>query len=124
MVRFLIELGHFTRFAGASIASLTSVFKHFQLFCVQLFQLLRAGLAMSAIGGFGLGLVVWMHLGKILAEFEGSSILPTVLMVAVVREFAPTLVGLIAATRLAAGMTSELAGMVVTEQLMAGLKWR
>jgi phospholipid/cholesterol/gamma-HCH transport system permease protein len=76
-------------------------------------------LVMVLVIGLSLGVVAWMHLGGVLRRFEIENLLPALLMLAVVVEFGPVSVGLIAAARLAAGIAAELAAMKVTEQLDA-----
>lgn len=69
--------------------------------------------------GVSLGLVAWMHVGAILHRFDSEQLLPTLLAVAVVLEFGPVSVGLLASSRLAAGLAAETAAMKATEQIDA-----
>jgi len=86
---------------------------------VPLWNFLRDALPLTLAAGLAVGAVVWLHGHRVVSRFEAEGILPGVLMLAVVSEFGPLAVGLIAATRLASGITAELGTMVATEQIDA-----
>jgi phospholipid/cholesterol/gamma-HCH transport system permease protein len=86
---------------------------------VPLWGFLRDALPLTLAAGLAVGAVVWLHGHRVTSRFEADGLLPGVLMLAVVSEFGPLAVGLIAATRLASGITAELGTMVATEQVDA-----
>src|SRR5262249_35711173 len=66
-----------------------------------------------------LGVVVWLHLHRVLARFSAEQYLPQALALALVLEFAPTGAGLIVAGRSGASLGAELGSMRLTEQIDA-----
>lgn len=77
------------------------------------------GAGLAIVLGMCIGIVAWLHAGKMLNRFEASAWMPTVLMTSVVLEFGPISVGLILASRLAAGLAAEIGAMAVSEQVEA-----
>lgn len=84
-----------------------------------LYEVLFGTLPMAAVAGLALGLVAWLHLHQLLAQFQSIEVLPSTLALTVVWEFGPVAAGLMAAARLGAGWAAELAALKVTEQVDA-----
>lgn len=76
-------------------------------------------LALVAITGFILGLVLTLQTRPTLTEFGAVSWMPYMVSVSIVRELGPMITALICAGRIASGMGAELGSMRVTEQIDA-----
>src|SRR5207244_436655 len=85
----------------------------------QLFAALLGALPLATVAGLALGLVIWLHLHRVLGRFGAAAVLPEALALAVVLEFAPTGAGLIVAGRSGASLGAELGSMRLTEQIDA-----
>ena len=119
MLSILDRIGRFSLFAAHVAWVVPRSLLRPSLILIQLARFTIGSLPVVLIIGFSLGLVTWMHLGQLLARFESQTLLPSVLMVAVVLEFGPVSVGLLAASRLAAGLAAELSAMNTSEQIDA-----
>lgn len=115
----LTNCGDFVRFFLAVIRRLPAAATRPALVLQQAARAVGSAAPLAAMVGFCLGAVAWLHAGLMLKRFEASAWLPTVLMTAVVLEFGPIAVGLLAASRLASGLAAELAAMKATEQIDA-----
>lgn len=118
-MKALTDAGEFTRFCIAVLSQIPWSAASPKLSLRQAAQVVGNAAPLAALIGFCLGAVAWLHAGMMLKRFEASAWLPTVLMTAVVVEFGPIAVGLLAASRLASGMAAELGAMTVTEQVDA-----
>lgn len=78
-----------------------------------------ASLPIILVAGLSIGLVTWLQTRRSLATYGLEGSLPGVLLVAVVIETGPILVGLLLAGRIGAGLAAELGSMALTEQLEA-----
>lgn len=119
MLSALEQIGHFTVFSLRVIADLAFQLVRPRATLAQCARFVVGMLPIVLIIGVSMGLVAWMHVGAILHRFDSEQLLPTLLMVAVVLEFGPVSVGLLAASRLAAGLAAEIAAMKATEQVDA-----
>ena len=81
----------------------------------QLFDILLGALPLASVAGLALGIVIWLHLHRVLERFGAAAVLPEALALAVVLEFAPTGAGLIVAGRSGASLGAELGAMRLTE---------
>src|ERR1700756_1485768 len=76
-------------------------------------------LALVAITGLIMGLVLTIQSRPTLAEFGAESRLPAMVAVSIVREIGPVITALIFAGKVGSGIGAELASMKVTEQIDA-----
>jgi phospholipid/cholesterol/gamma-HCH transport system permease protein len=76
-------------------------------------------LALVAAAGASVGLVTWLQLHRLMAEYGFEANLPSVLAAAVLVETGPILASLLVAGRLGAGLAAELGSMNLTEEVDA-----
>jgi phospholipid/cholesterol/gamma-HCH transport system permease protein len=115
----LESLGRYAHFAARSLlAALLAVLRPVDLL-TQLFHILLGALPLGCVAGLALGVVVWLHLHRVLERFGAEKLLPEALALALVLEFAPTGAGLIVAGRSGASLGAELGSMRLTEQIDA-----
>ncbi|MGQ0828576.1 MAG: MlaE family ABC transporter permease [Bacteroidota bacterium] len=76
-------------------------------------------IALVAITGFIMGLVLTIQSGPTLREFGAEAWLPAMVAVSIVREIGPVVTALISAGKVGSGIGAELASMKVTEQIDA-----
>jgi phospholipid/cholesterol/gamma-HCH transport system permease protein len=119
MLSLLEHLGRYLVFAArALIAAPAALFRPREL-ARQLYDVLLGALPLATVTGLALGVVIWLHLHRVLERFGATAVLPQALALAVVLEFAPTGAGLIVAGRSGASLGAELGSMRLTEQLDA-----
>src|SRR5437763_14319660 len=116
---FLASVGQFTHFAGRALLALPHALRYPRELGRQLHGMLLGALPLGLVAGLALGVVVWLHLHRVLARFDAAQYLPQALALAVVLEFAPTGAGLIVAGRSGASLGAELRSMRLTEQVDA-----
>jgi phospholipid/cholesterol/gamma-HCH transport system permease protein len=119
MVRLLQALGHYIFFASRALAATPLALRRPREVGRQLFAVLLGALPLGSAAGLALGLVIWLHLHRVLDRFGAAQYLPQAVALAVVLEFAPTGAGLIVAGRSGASLGAELGAMRLTEQLDA-----
>ena len=85
----------------------------------QLYEVGWRSLPLIAVAGFAVGIVLSMHTRASLERFGAEALIPAALMLALVRETGPLVVGLLVAGRVGAGFGAELGAMKVTEQIDA-----
>src|ERR1700730_16141011 len=119
MLDWLASAGCFAQFAVRALLALPIALARPRELMTQLFHILLGALPLGAIAGAALGMVIWMHLHRVLVRFEAAQYLPQALALAVVLEFAPTGAGLIVAGRSGASLGAELGSMRLTEQIDA-----
>lgn len=116
---FLAGIGDFAAFAcRALLTTPTALRRPGELFR-QLYHILLGALPLGLVAGLALGVVIWLHLHRVLDRFDAAQYLPQALALAVVLEFAPTGAGLIVAGRSGASLGAELGSMRLTEQIDA-----
>ncbi|MGL5094579.1 MAG: MlaE family ABC transporter permease, partial [Planctomycetia bacterium] len=113
------SFGRFVAFSFAATLALPAALLRPLPLLVQIERFIGGATPIALVVGAAVGLVAWMHLGGLLARFDGAVLLPTVLLLAVATEFGPVSVGLVAASRLSSGVAAELAAMNNDEQLDA-----
>jgi phospholipid/cholesterol/gamma-HCH transport system permease protein len=86
---------------------------------IQLFHILLGALPLGTVAGLAIGVVIWLHLHRVLERFGAQQYLPQFLALALALEFAPTGAGLIVAGRSGASLGAELGSMRLTEQIDA-----
>lgn len=91
--------------------------RHWPLFIKQLYNLGVRSLPIIVIAGFFIGAVLSIQGYSILVRFKGESFLGTMVVMAILRELAPVVTGLLYAGRAGSSLTAEIALMKSTEQL-------
>ncbi len=77
------------------------------------------GLPVVASAGASVGLVTWLQVRRLLADYGAEANLPSVLAAAVLVETGPVLASLLVAGRMGAGLGAELGSMTMTEEIEA-----
>jgi phospholipid/cholesterol/gamma-HCH transport system permease protein len=85
----------------------------------QLYDIGSRSVALIAISGLAVGIVMSMHTRSSLERFGAEAMIPTVLALALTRETSPLITGLLVSGRVGAGIGAELGGMRVSEQIDA-----
>ncbi len=119
MLDFLEQAGRYSQFALRVLVALPHALRRPGELLQQLRQTLLGALPLGIVAGLALGVVVWLHLHRVLARFAAEQYLPQALALALVLEFAPTGAGLIVAGRSGASLGAELGSMRLTEQVDA-----
>jgi len=76
-------------------------------------------LPLVALAGAAIGVVLSMHTRDSLIRFGAKSMLPTIIILSIVKESGPIITALVVSGRVAAGIGAELGSMKVTEQIDA-----
>jgi phospholipid/cholesterol/gamma-HCH transport system permease protein len=119
MLTLLENLGHYCHFAARCLVAAPAGFRRPRELASALFDVLIGALPLATVTGLALGVVIWLHLHRVLERFGAAAGLPQALALAVVLEFAPTGAGLIVAGRSGASLGAELGSMRLTEQIDA-----
>ena len=119
MFAWLESLGRYAHFAVRALLGLPSALARPREVVGQLYHILLGALPLGIVAGVALGVVIWLHLHRILDRFGAAQYLPQALALAVVLEFAPTGAGLIMAGRTGASLGAEIGSMRLTEQVDA-----
>ncbi len=88
-------------------------------FVRQLDEIGSKSLPLIALAGAATGVVLSLHTRDSLARFGAKSILPTLLVISLVKEIGPIISALVMSGRVGAGIGAELGSMKVTEQIDA-----
>lgn len=87
-----------------------------------LFQMVKIGIdsiPIAITSAFFIGMVFAVQIGTEFLKFGAAKFIGGVMGIAIARELAPALTGIVIASRIAAAMTAEIGTMKVTEQLDA-----
>ena len=76
-------------------------------------------LLLVSLAGAAIGVVLSLETSASLSRFGAESVLPSVIIVSIIREMGPIITGLIVCGRVGAGIGAELGSMKVTEQIDA-----
>ena len=115
----LASAGHAVAFAGRAILEMFRPPFEIKETARQLYEVGWRSLPLIAVAGFAVGIVLSMHTRASLERFGAEALIPAALMLALVRETGPLVVGLLVAGRVGAGFGAELGAMKVTEQIDA-----
>ena len=116
---FFDEIGHVSAFAGRFFKEALAPPYELNEFLKQSFLAGYKSLPLVGITSFIMGLVFTIQTRPTLAKFGAESWLPGMVAVAMIREIAPVITGLICAGKVGSGIGAELASMRVTEQIDA-----
>jgi phospholipid/cholesterol/gamma-HCH transport system permease protein len=76
-------------------------------------------LPLVALAGAAIGAVLSMHMRDSMAQFGAKSMLPTLIILSLIKETGPIITALVVSGRVGAGIGAELGSMKVTEQIDA-----
>ncbi len=117
--QFFWELADTTRFSGRVIRETFRGRYEWAEFFRQCYMTGMKTLGLISITAFIMGLVLTMQTRPVLEDLGASAWLPGVIMVAIIREIAPVITGLIFAGKVGSGIGAELGSMRVTDQIDA-----
>ncbi len=109
-LRFLVE---------ATAGAVVSIRRRPGAILTQFERVALGSLPLVAAAGASVGLVTWLQLRRLMAEYGFESNLPSVLAAAILVETGPILASLLVAGRLGAGLAAELGSMSLTEEVDA-----
>jgi phospholipid/cholesterol/gamma-HCH transport system permease protein len=121
--RFVIDglaaVGRLAKFAGSAISHIVSPPLYFGRFAEQLMTMGYFSLPVVGLTAFftGAALAQQIYVGG--SRFNAESAVPSIVVIAIVRELGPVLGGLMVAGRVSSAMAAELGTMRVTEQIDA-----
>lgn len=118
----LATIGRFARFSTRVLAAMPGIALYRlrrQETVIQVDVVGVGALPITHVTGFISGLLLGLQTRVSLEQFGITSLFSQMLTLALVREVGPTFVALVAGSRAAAGITSELATMSVTQQIDA-----
>lgn len=118
---WLETAGDFAAFAARAVPVTALGMKHPRRIVRALYHVLVGVLPLGLATGAAMGVVIWLHLHRMLARFGSgnTALLPQALGLAVVLEFAPVAAGLLVVSRSGAGIAAEIGSMRLTEQIDA-----
>jgi phospholipid/cholesterol/gamma-HCH transport system permease protein len=119
LASFFEWFGELGMFCGRLFrAALTPPFEGRELIR-QLDEVGSKSLLLVSLAGAAIGVVLSLETSASLSRFGAKSMLPSVIMISLVRESGPIITGLIVCGRVGAGIGAELGSMKVTEQIDA-----
>jgi phospholipid/cholesterol/gamma-HCH transport system permease protein len=110
------ELGAFC--ARLARAAVTPPFEGRELLR-QMDEIGARSLPLVALAGSAIGVVLSLHTRDSLARFGAKSLLPTLIILSLIKETGPIITALVVSGRVGAGIGAELGSMKVTEQIDA-----
>ncbi len=114
-----IDLGELAIFTGKVIRQFVSPpFENRELI-KQAYAIGNKSLALVAVTGLIMGLVLTMQTQPTLVQFGVQSLIPGMVAVSMFREVGPVVTGLICAGKISSGIAAEIGAMKVTEQIDA-----
>lgn len=116
---FFIELALMYRFTIKFFKQAFVPAYEFKELINQCFKIGYKSLALVAVTGFIMGLVLTIQARPTLSEFGAESWLPAMVSVSLIREIGPVITALICAGKVGSSIGAELASMKVTEQIDA-----
>lgn len=119
VIGFLRDMGELTELLFLSFAALFSGKVHSRLIFEQMVKIGIDSLPIALTSAFFVGMVFAMQVGTEFVKFGASKFIGGVMAIAVARELAPALTGIVIASRVAAAIAAELGTMNVTEQIDA-----
>ena len=118
-VRFFEWFGQLTLFCARVVRSAMTPPWEFREFIRQCDSVGSMSLPLVALAGAATGVVMSLQMQQSLVQFGARSLLPAVIVFAIVRETGPVITGLVVSGRVGAGIGAELGAMKVTEQIDA-----
>src|SRR5687767_9412352 len=119
IIAFFEWFGDFGSFcARVTKAAVTPPFEGREL-VRQLDEIGSKSLPLVALAGAAVGVVISLHTRDSLVSFGAKSLLPTLLVLSIIKESGPIITALVVSGRVGAGIGAELGAMKVTEQIDA-----
>jgi len=106
-------------FLWATILSLPSIMREFQLFIKQTYSVGVLSMQLIVVSGLTVGMVLGLQGYNTLVDFGAEESLGQMVALSLVREMGPVLTALLFAGRAGSALTAEIGLMKVTEQLPA-----
>ncbi len=120
LVRRLEGFGRFVGFAAEVFVAIPrTLFRRPVEVLLQFERVAWGGLPVVVAAGTSVGLVTWLQVRRLLAQYGAEENLPSVLSAAVLVETGPVLASLLVAGRMGAGLGAELGSMTMTEEVDA-----
>src|ERR1700736_1979057 len=116
---FLAHIQDYSLMAAQSLINLTTGPRYFQDTLDQMDDIGVGSLPIILLSGLFIGAVMVLQTGSQFVRFGQTALTGDIVSLALVRELAPTLTGILVAGRCASGIASELGSMLVTEQVDA-----
>jgi phospholipid/cholesterol/gamma-HCH transport system permease protein len=117
--RAVAAVQDYSQLSFRALANLATPPHYFQDTLVQMDDIGVGSLPIILLAGFFIGGVMVLQTGAQFVRFGQTSLTGDVVSLALVRELAPAITGLLTAGRCSSGMASELGSMLVTEQVDA-----
>ncbi len=111
--------GSFTLFCIRTVRFAISPPYEFRELFHQIDEMGAKSLPLVVLAGAAIGVVLSMHTRESLIRFGAKSLVPVVLVLAILRETGPIITALVVSGRVGAGIGAELGSMKVTEQIDA-----
>ncbi|WP_427909969.1 lipid asymmetry maintenance ABC transporter permease subunit MlaE [Psittacicella melopsittaci] len=115
-INFIVNVGYAGLMLLQSLIAKPDL-RHFPLVIKQIYNLAVRSLPIIGIAGFFIGAVLALQSYQALTTFSAESFVGTMTAIAVLRELAPVVTGLLYAGRAGSSLTAEIALMKSTEQL-------
>jgi phospholipid/cholesterol/gamma-HCH transport system permease protein len=116
---FLVEIGNFILFFSRTIKETFSRDFEFKEFLKQCYHIGYKSLPLISITGAIMGLVLTIQSRPVLDKFGAVSVLPSMVVISLIREIGPVITALICAGKIGSGLGAELGSMKVSEQIDA-----
>jgi len=116
---FLQDVGNATKFVFKVVKNTFGKDFEFNQFLKQCFAIGNQSLALIAVTGVIIGLVLTIQSRPVLVNFGAVSMLPGMVTISIIREMGPVITALICAGKIGSSMGAEIGSMRVTEQIDA-----
>ena len=116
---FLSGIADFILFFSRTVKETFSRNFEFKEFFKQCYQIGYKSLPLISITGAIMGLVLTIQSRPVLDKFGAVSLLPSMVVISLIREIGPVITGLICAGKVGSGLGAELGSMKVSEQIDA-----
>lgn len=112
-------IGHFSLFAFHAISGLCSSPFYSKQFLIRLYKIGWLSLPVIGLTAFFTGAVLALQIYIGGSRFNAEQIVPSIVLISILRELGPVLGGLMLAGRVSASLAAEIGTMRVTEQIDA-----
>jgi len=116
-LRFVVDLGAMTAFAGRLLLATLTPPVRLRLFVDEVFKLGVLSLVIICVSGLAVGMVLGLQGYNTLVRFGAEQSLGAVVGLSLIRELGPVLAGLLTTGRAGSATAAEIGTMVATEQL-------
>mgnify|MGYP003946101267 CR=1 FL=1 len=116
---FFIKIAELASFAFKNIKEIFKPPYEFRETIKQMYEIGYKSLPLVAVTGFIIGLTLTLQSIPTLSKFGASSLVPSMVALAVILEIGPVITALIFAGKIGSGIGAELGSMKVTEQIDA-----